>query len=349
MVRRRSRAANARRWGCAALLLAGFLSGGEGIRAGEPLSPRKGAWAVISDRLLADLEKEGKEPAWPGKTTGVATDRTTGDAFVLIPGQGVWQTADKGATFRRIDGGRIGGRCETGWSINMDPGGKRMVCFMLDGPSGYTLDGGKTWSGLAEMGRGWDYGAVDWTVAEPKVIFAFRHESGGKYYRSDDFGTTWTQIGTDPTIEGVGVVDAKTLLLHRGGGIERSTDGGATWTTVSDLNPESRVAVVFKGLVYWVGSEGLIASGDRGKTWEVRGRAVDAAMGPFFGEDERHAVVVGAKGFFETTDGGTTWKEAAPLPAPGCRVDWFGNYAWDPVGNVLYFANMGQPARKYER
>jgi CubicO group peptidase (beta-lactamase class C family) len=331
-----------------AVVLAACWASWAACGAGETPPGEKGKWSVFSDRLLADLENSGKKPAWPGKTTGVAVDRTTGDAFVLIPGQGAWRTDASGATFARVDGGRIGGRCETGWSINADPGGKRMVCFMLDGPSGFTLDGGKTWSGLADMGRGWDYGAVDWTVDQPKTIFALRHESGGEIYRSADLGKTWKKIGTDPKIEGVGVADAGTLLLHRGRGIERSTDGGP-WTKVSDLKPGSRVAVLFEGKVYWVGAAGLIASKDKGKTWEVQGSAVDAAMGPFFGKDDRHAVVVGKKGFFETTDGGKTWKEAAPLPEPECRVDWFGNYAWDPLGDVFYFANMGRPAWRFAR
>jgi hypothetical protein len=340
---------NVRHWTWAALLVAGLASREGCPWAAAALAAEKGAWTVISDRLIADLENGGKKPAWPGKTTGVVADRTIGVAFVLIPGQGVWRTVDKGETFARLDNGTIGGRCETGWSINMDPRGKRMVCFMLDGPSGYTLDGGRTWSRLAEMGRGWDYGAVDWTAAEPKVIFAARHESGGEHYLSTDFGATWKKIGTDPKIEGVGTVDAETLLLHRGNGIERSTDGGASWAKVSDLNPRSRVAVLFKGMVYWVGAAGLIVSADKGKTWKVQGSAVDAVMGPFFGKDENHAVVVGKKSFFETTDGGNAWKEVAPLPEPGCRVDWFGNCAWDPVGNIFYFATMGQPAWKYER
>jgi hypothetical protein len=314
-----------------------------------PAAAPKGGWTVISDGVLADLEKEGKKPAWPGKTTGVAVDRTTGEAFLLIPGQGVWRTADRGGKFERVDGGKVGGRCETGWSVNVDPGGKRMVCFMLDGPSGYTLDGGKTWSGLAEMGRGWDYGAIDWTAAQPKVIFAARHESGGELHLSADFGKSWKKVGVEPKVMGVGVVDAETLLLHRGSGIERSTDGGASWTKVSELNPRSRVAVLFQGAVYWVSAAGLIASRDGGKSWAVQGGAVDAIMGPFFGKDADHAVVVGKKGFFETGDGGKTWKDAAPLPDPGCRVDWFGNYAWDPRGDVFFFANMGQPARRFER
>ncbi len=129
-------------------------------------------------------------------------------------------------------------------------------------------------------------------------------------------------------------------------GIERSGDGGASWTKVSELT-RSRVAVLFKNAVYRVGAEGLIVGTDKGKTWKTQGSAVDAEMGPFFGKDENHAVVVGKKGFFETIAGGKTWKQAAPLPFPGCRVDWFGNYAWDPMGNVFYFATTAQPALRY--
>jgi len=66
----------------------------------------KGAWVVISEELLKKLEAEGKKPAWPGRTTGVAVDRTTGELFLAVPGQGIWKSADKGKSFERVDGDR---------------------------------------------------------------------------------------------------------------------------------------------------------------------------------------------------------------------------------------------------
>ena len=51
-------------WACAVFLAAGWASWAGCARAGEALSPEKGKWTVISDSLLADLEKEGKKPAW---------------------------------------------------------------------------------------------------------------------------------------------------------------------------------------------------------------------------------------------------------------------------------------------
>ncbi|MBM4036260.1 MAG: hypothetical protein FJ291_31375 [Planctomycetes bacterium] len=136
-----------------------------------------GEWACISDGVLADIERQGLKAAWPGKTTGVAVDRTTGELFLAIPGLGVWRSGDKGATFARCDGGAVGGRCETGYSLHLDPNGKRVACFMLDGKSAMTLDGGKTWLPVKNVGRGPDWGAVLWAEGEPKTIFERTHEN----------------------------------------------------------------------------------------------------------------------------------------------------------------------------
>jgi photosystem II stability/assembly factor-like uncharacterized protein len=301
----------------------------------------------------------------------VAVDRATGDVYVVLNNNGVWRSSDKGKTFERIDGGKISGRCETGWAINMDPNnGKRFACYMLDGLCGCTLDGGKTWIPFTKVERNWDLGAVDWSVPEPKVFFGIQHECGGRMHLSKDAGKTWKFIGTGTESRGgsaigCGVVEAGVILLHRTdkGGIERSTDDGVTWTKVSELNPRSRTAVVFKDKVYWVGSPGLLVSQDKGKTWSAQGAAVDAIMGPFFGADEQEIMVAGTKSFFLTRDGGKTWKEALPmstltdhLNASGskvrCGLTWFDHLAWDPIGNVLYYARedfgRGLPAWKCE-
>ena len=83
-------------------------------------------------------------------------------------------------------------------------------------------------------------------------------------------------------------------------------------------------------------------------------------MGPFFGKDEKHIVVVGMEGFFETTDAGERWKhvlslaglEAALDPnvyyhSTKCVVSWRDNFAWDPIGNVFYHSRMTDSTRKF--
>jgi photosystem II stability/assembly factor-like uncharacterized protein len=342
--------------------------------AGEA-SAGKGKWTVISDNLVSSTPVPRDFNGLPGKTlktTGVAVDRIRGAVIVVLFRSQIFRSSDKGKTFERIDGGKVCGICQTGWAINVDPNnGDRMACFLIYGTSGLTLDGGKTWTQF----DGGDFGAVDWSAAEPKVMLRTDH-GRGQVYLTKDTGKTWKLIGKANVGNremgesgGLGVVDAGTLLLHRkdGTGIERSIDAGETWTKVSDLNPKSGTALVFEGVVYWVGAEGLIVSRDKGRTWHVQGAPVDAIMGPFLGKDEKHIVVVGLKGFFETTDGGRTWKNVMPLTAVEAALDpkvyyhgdaRFGmkcvltfndSFAWDPVGNVFYHSRMTDSAIKYER
>jgi hypothetical protein len=313
--------------------------------------PAKGQWASISDGVLAKLQEQGVKPAWPGQTTGVAVDRTTGHLFMIVTGLGVWRSSDKGATFERLDGGAIGGRCETGYALQMDPGGQRLACFMLDGRSGLTLDGGKAWAPVKNVNRGYDWAAVHWTPEGPGTIFALVHESGGIGAVSQDGGKSWKQIGKQ--YFAVGVFGPQTLVCskERQKGILRSTDGGQTWEPVSDAAPIGAMTL-FQGAGYWLSDQGLLKTSDQGKAWERVGTLTDGVWGPYFGKDSSHFVVVNREGFQETADGGKTWRLIAAYP-PSVKGEfnprgWFLNFAWDPIGKVCYVARMGQPTCKCE-
>ncbi|HZL34548.1 MAG TPA: hypothetical protein VFC78_04505 [Tepidisphaeraceae bacterium] len=329
---------------CSLLLLA-ICKGQE-----KPQPATAANWVNISDSVTSQLKEQNKKIDWPGLTAGATVDPTNGDVYMIVPGQGIWKSTDRGGAFARADGGKIGGRCETGYALNFDPAGKRLACFMLDGPAGITLDSGKTWRSFKNVGRNWDYAAVDWSQSDPKSIFAARHESGGEMYLSADGGQSWKQIGKDPKFAGVGIFDDKTLLTTKGGGILRSTDAGSTWAKVSDLQPIGRVVQVYKNVAWWLGKEGLLVSTDKGATWSTQGKPVDASFGPWFAS-KKHLMVAGKKGFFQTTDGGQSWILIAPIPAgfdvpmPG----WFTNPAWDPIHDVLYASKMGMPTYKLER
>ena len=313
-------------------------------------------WVNVSDPVVQKLTEDGKKLAWPGVTAGVAVDPAGGDVYMVVTGQGVWKSADQGKTFARVDGGAIGGRCETSAALQFDPAGGRLACFMLDGKAGFTPDGGKTWESFKDVGRNWDYAAVDWSGEKVANIFAARHESGGELYLSNDAGKSWKKLLADPEFEktgGLGIFDDKTLVYaEKGKGIQRSTDGGQTWAKVSDLEPWGRVVRITKGTAYWLGKDGLLVSRDKGATWSKQGSAVDASVGPFFDpKDEKHLAAAGPKGVYETTDGGGTWKPVAPLPAgfdvpkPG----WFSNVAWDPGRGLFYTSRMGKPTYRLER
>ena len=304
----------------------------------------KGKWVPISDGALAKLAAEGKKPGWPGLTGGVTCDPASGDVYMVICDQGLWKSTDKGETFERVDDKKVGGRAETGFALNFDPKGQRLACFMVYGGCACTTDSGKTWtaSKLSHV----DFGAVDWE-ATGQAMLALRHESGGKLALTTDGAKTWKDI--DKGVKAVGLFDASTLLITKGAGILRSTDGGATWNQASDLTPAGFVLRVFKGVGYWTSKQGLLVSKDKGETWSVLGSPVDAFLGPYFGKDESHIVVVGKAGFLETADGGRTWKQAVPLP-PGFGAGPVGpNYAWDPNADIFYASSMGKPTLRYER
>ena len=263
---------------------------------------------------------------------------------MVIPDQGIWKSSDHGQTFARVDDKKIGGRCETGFALNFDPAGKRLMCFMIYGSSGLTLDGGQTWS--ASKTSHLDFGAVDW-YDSGKCFLSIRHESGGQLCFSADAGQTWQDLGKD--FKAIGLFNAKTLVCSKGQGLLRSADGGANWEKVSDVTPAGAVMRVFKNTGYWTTKQGLLASSDQGKTWAVQGEAVDAMFGPYWGADAKHMVVVGKEGFFESTDGAASWKLVAPLP-DAFNVALVGpNYAWDPLANIFYASSMGKDTLKFQR
>jgi len=343
------------------LLAGGTLAAGHNSprvpqQTAEPT--QNGGWSPVSDDVPKRLTDEGKKLGYPGGTAGVSVDRATGEVRIIVPDQGIWISKDHGAKFSRLDDGKIGGRCETGYALNADPAGKRLACFMLDGASGMTLDGGKTWQPFTQMGRGWDYGVADWSRPVPEHILAVHHESGADLHHSADGGKTWIMLGKDYTA--IGLFDAQSFVASKGDGIMRSTDGGATWTKVSDKTPTGRILCVFKGVGYWVSRDGLLISKDRGLTWTVQGAAMESAWGPFFGKDARHIAVLGRQGsmtgIWRSDDAGASWTFAVPFPEFGkaARPDWtpskqwaagwFTSFGWDPFSNTLYASQMGHPA-----
>lgn len=316
-----------------------------------------GSWIDVSSPIVRQLTDAGQKIAWPGETAGVAVDPTSGDVYMIVTGQGVWKSTDTGKTFARVDGGRVGGRCETSFALNVDSDGKRLACFMLDGKCAWSGDAGKSWTSFTDVGRNWDYAAVDWSAGAVKTIFAALHESGGQVMFSSDGGKSWNKLFKDAEFDktgGLGIFDEKTLVYtQKGKGIQRSTDAGQTWTKVADREPIGRIVNVNKGKAYWLAKEGLLVSADKGVTWSFQGKAVDASVGPYFDpRDEKRIVVAGAKGIFQTDDGGEAWKLVTPLPEGFEKLPkagWFTNVAWDPVHDLFYVSHMGKPTFRLER
>jgi hypothetical protein len=314
-------------------------------------------WVDVSSALTTRLTNDGVKLDWPGGCSGVVANRTNGEVTIKVVGQGLWRSVDQGQNWRRIDDKTISGRDETGWATCADmasPG--RMASFSLDGSAGWTVDGAH-WRKFASLGRNWDFGSVDWSVASPKTIIAAKHETSpaGEVYVSQDGGVSWRKLDI---LLGeargksfmVGALGGDTVIYSKGEGIHRSTDAGRTWAKVSDLYPQTRISTAFGGAFYLGGTNGLFVSRDQGATWQVQGAPVNIWLGPFFGRNEKEMLVVGKDGAFLSRDAGATWKLAAALKSKGpgflFTPNWFGCYAWDPVNNLLYASSMANPVYK---
>lgn len=304
----------------------------------------KGAWVPISDGLIAKLTADNLKVGYPGLTAGITVDHATGGVGVVVCDQGLWWSTDHGASYARLDGKALGGRCETGFALDADPAGGRLMAFMIYGASALTLDGGKTWSAssLSHL----DFGAVDWSDPAARTMIAFKHESGEEAVVTRDAAKTWTSLGKG--FKAVGVFPKGVLMANRGAGIERSEDG-TTWTKVAEQKPSGLTMRVRDGIGYWTSDAGVLVSSDSGKTWKILGSPVKAWYGPYFGKDEKHLVVIGRDGVCETTDAGATWKVVAPLP-PQFTIGFVGpNFAWDPTANIFYASAMGKSAYAFHR
>ena len=312
-------------------------------------------WTNISSALI---QSKGLTMGWYGECTGVCVNRLNGDVVIMINNNnGMWRSTDQGTNWVRIDNNTVGGRCETGVGVNVDQDNPtRIAVFSLDGDVGYTPNG-TTWHKMTTMGRNWDFGSVDWGVANPLVMIAMKHEDNGKVYKTADGGVTWSLLsiliyaqGNNEKSSMIGVMDANTFIYCASGDIMRSTDACATWTSASTRTSQTKIPVLFKGKHYLGTATGLLVSADKGATWQTQGGTVEICQGPFFGTDENTMVVVNTQGFYKTTNAGTAWAKVASLPPEhrGYTYDasWFGGATWDPIHNVIYATRMEWPAFK---
>ncbi len=319
---------------------------------GTPAAVAKGEWINFTDSLTKASGKGNFRLA-------LAVDHTTGNLFVSRWGTGVWMSADLGQTFARADGGKVkgGGPFSCYGMISSQSGGKLAVFNMNNspGPSGYSLDGGKTFESFESVGRNWDYGAIDW---ESKTVLAARHEDDGVHY-SPDMGKTWTKLELKRgEIGGVGVFGTNELVVSAYDGIKLSVDAGKTFSKVAPYRCTGPMESI-NGAGYWMAntwagkkwSASVVTSSDHGKSWRECGKPLENTMfcsGPFAGKNEKHLVVAALKGIMESTNGGATWELVAAYPAEapeqadhknGCG---FPSLGYDAARDIFYvfFVNM---------
>ncbi|MCH2230356.1 MAG: GEVED domain-containing protein [Crocinitomicaceae bacterium] len=106
-----------------------------------------------------------------------------------------------------------------------------------------TKDGGMTQSGVTPPNQsgGWVAPLV-YDPNDQMVVYSF----GENIHRSDNFGSSWTQLGT-PSFSGtishaaIAQNDSDELIVSKGADIEKSLDGGVTFIDISSGLPNSSI------------------------------------------------------------------------------------------------------------
>ena len=188
----------------------------------------------------------------------------------------------------------------------------------------------------------------------------------GGFWRSDDWGASWT-VGGDGLPEGsvsaliVLSGPPETIYAVVGGRLWTSADGARSWEPSDGGMPEGGVDTVASGTgdtapLWAVAADQVYRSDDRGRTWRpvgrplaepntsVRGIAV-AASGPAI-------VLTTHRGLFRSTSGGQTWElqegmlpahlEAGPLVRdPADPTTLYAGFALTPYDEMWRMAAEG--------
>ena len=336
------------------------------------LAGKKGAWVNLSDGLLADFASRDIKPfikfAYDSSNNagvcGILADRSLPRPLVIIQGQGIFQpVTGAAAPFQRIDGGTYDAFWETA-GPDIDPEGRGVCLFSIQGRKtnstcAFTRDGGKTWQALTTDAAafGYNMGAVDWSASGEMTMIAQKHHSGDLVL-SRDSGQTWTPLGKGDRCQALGVIGPDVLLKGLPGsgetnGLLRSTDSGSNWVKVADCGFPSHLGhvVVFKGTAYLTTRRGILTSQDKGEHWALTGEEQTGLVGPvMFGEDEKHLMVYGRDGFWESRDGGKTWALAAAFGEDrSTRAGRFESGYWDPKTDSFYLTHVSGRAYVYQR
>jgi hypothetical protein len=266
------------------------------------------------------------------------------------------------------------------YNASYPSGGYPRVNRSTDGPLG-------PFFGITAGGTGINQGdRISWVTpyvldpVSPSTLYLGTH----RVYRSDDHGSSWSQVGPDDMTGGSGalvVVDVNRSFpsyVHAGsssGRVWRTVDGGASWDditsglparTINDLAGDptdpDRVFAVVSGfntehLWRWTPAEGWVAIGAGLPNVPANTVLVLSALDVMVGTDT---------GVFRSTDGGVTVQPfMAGLPQGVVVMDLkhdvladvvtagtYGRGAWQapiaPVGPILVFDSVVLPATEVD-
>ncbi len=323
----------------------GVASGGlwKTINHGTTFKPIFDNEAVFSIGCLA-MDPNNSNVVWVG--TGENNTQRN-----LAYGDGVYKTTDGGKSFTNMGlktSSQIG-------KIMIDPRNSNVVYVAAQGqawgPGGErglykTIDGGKTWDRILEIGKYTGVSDMEMDPRNPDVLYAASHQrerrvyskiDGGPesaIYKSEDAGATWRKLKKGLPSGDVGriglaissnpdIIYAVIELPGNKGGTYRSNDRGESWEKQSDKvsgSPqyynELYADPIDPDVIILMDTRAGY-SDDGGKTWvniEGRNKHVDNHALWINPDDTNHYLMGCDGGIYESYDKAKTWQFKSNLP-----------------------------------
>jgi photosystem II stability/assembly factor-like uncharacterized protein len=262
-----------------------------------------------------------------GSSLGGPIDYLMYNPFIVYYGSNntIYKSTDMGDSFT-----------QTGTSV---PGASEIKSILLDddNPGTFlvaiesspdkilkTSDDGATWT-ITLNNAAFSYFGIPMTQdpSHPDSIYTMSNTS---FYRSTDFGDTWSIISSNfgpisaPCDIEVFADTSIILIGDNGTGIFRSTDYGSTWTqeyTTSGEIPTIAVDLTNPGIAWatkWSGGGGLLKSTDYGHTWTAQNGFNGINMwGVHVQPNDGNVVITGCyscgTGTWRSKDAGQTWHQ----------------------------------------
>jgi len=289
--------------------------------------------------------------------------------------QGVFQSSDGGSTWKLAANN---GLPLPATDISVDAGSSSAL-YACGGTGIYvSTDGGNTWTasntGVATINgnTGAQCYAIRANPAKPGTVFYMAHDPAG-FYRSVDFGKTWTALNTGPTetVDSIAFNPASPDDFFVGqvsDPILHTTDGFNTFTSLGAQGVGNSHGLILDpsnaSNLYLADGRGVQKSVDGGKTWSIvlSNPNVSVLYNAVLAIDPRNPSRLYAfetRGLFVSSDSGQTWSLATtPYPvmmgtvfvAPADSRILVGTESagdafvtkWDPTGTqILYSTYLG--------
>jgi hypothetical protein len=209
-----------------------------------------------------------------------------------------------------------------------------------------TTDGGNTFVALGDAHHN-DSVSVDLSDPQRQTLLAGGHEQKQQVVRSENGGSSWTNVGANLPAGTNFCTTALVLdkMIHLVGcsgyaggtdGVFRTSDGGKTWSHTGSQPAAENPLWASDGSIYWalIYDRGMIKSTDQGNTWTAPiGANTVKTSHPIELPDGRIAMV-GPKGVVISSDHGAHFTAYGPQPpfAPA-------SVAYSPYRNAFYIRN----------